>query len=55
MRVSYYAEANRVTIQVELNAEVESRLVAEAQAQGITVEKVAERFLEEAVGSRSAP
>lgn len=44
-----------MTIQVELNAEIEARLVAEARAQGLPLEKVAERLLQEALASRSAP
>ncbi len=44
-----------MTIQVELNAEIEARLAAEARAQGIPLEKVAERLLEEAVASHSLP
>jgi hypothetical protein len=44
-----------MTIQVELNSEVEARLVAEAKAQGLPLEKVAERLLQEALASRSAP
>jgi hypothetical protein len=42
-----------MTIQVELNAEIEAKLVAEARAQGIPLEKVAERLLQEALASRS--
>jgi hypothetical protein len=42
-----------MTIQVELNAEIEAQLVAEARAQGIPLEKVAERLLQEALASRS--
>lgn len=44
-----------MTIQVKLNAEIEARLVAEARAQGLPLEKVAERLLQEALASRSAP
>ena len=43
-----------MTIQVELNAEIEAQLVAEARVQGIPLEKVAERLLQEALASRSA-
>jgi hypothetical protein len=42
-----------MTIQVELNAEIEAQLAAEARAQGIPLEKVAERLLQEALASRS--
>jgi len=44
-----------MTIQVELNAEVEAQLVAEARVRGIPLEKVAERLLQEALASRSGP
>ncbi len=44
-----------MTIQVELSSEVEARLVAEARAQGIPPEKVAERLLQEALAARSIP
>ena len=37
-----------MTIQVELNAEIEAQLMAEARVQGIPLEKVAERLLREA-------
>jgi hypothetical protein len=43
-----------MTIQVELNAEIEAQL-AEARVQGIPLEKVAERLLQEALASRSVP
>jgi len=42
-----------MTIHVELNAQMEARLVAEARAHGTPLEKVAERLLEEALASRS--
>jgi hypothetical protein len=42
-----------MTIQVELSTEIEAKLVAEARAQGIPLEKVAERLLQEALASRS--
>jgi hypothetical protein len=41
-----------MTIQIELNPEGAARLLAEAQAQGISLEKVAERLLNEALASR---
>ena len=41
-----------MTIQVHLNKEVEERLLAEARAQGTTLEKLAERLLQEALASR---
>ncbi|MGA9641165.1 MAG: hypothetical protein WBQ72_07200 [Terriglobales bacterium] len=44
-----------MTIHVELDPEAEARLVAVAQAQGVPLEKVAERLLHEALASRSAP
>jgi hypothetical protein len=37
-----------MTVQVELNAEIEAQLVADARVQGIPLEKVAERLLQEA-------
>jgi hypothetical protein len=37
-----------MTIQVELNAEIAAQLMAEARVQGIPLEKVAERLLQEA-------
>jgi len=42
-----------MTIRVELNSETEARLVAEARAQGLPLEKVAERLLKEALDGRS--
>ena len=42
-----------MTIQVELNPEMEALLVAEAQAQGIALEKYAQRLLQEALDSRT--
>ncbi len=42
-----------MTIQVELNAEIEAQLVA--RVQGIPLEKVAERLLQEALASRTVP
>jgi hypothetical protein len=42
-----------MTIQVKLNADIEAKLVAEARAQGISLEKLAERLLQEALASRS--
>jgi hypothetical protein len=44
-----------MTIQVELNAEIEAQLMAEARVQGIPLEKVAERLLQEALASRYVP
>jgi hypothetical protein len=41
-----------MTIQVELNPEMEALLIAEAQAQGIALEKYAQRLLQEALDSR---
>jgi hypothetical protein len=40
-----------VTIKIELNPEIEARLAAEAQAQGIALEEYAQRLLQEAIGS----
>ena len=44
-----------MTIQVELNPEIEAQLVAEARVRGIRLEKVAERLLQEALTSLSVP
>src|SRR6266446_8716964 len=51
----YCGGQNTMTIQVELNAEIEAQLVAEARVQGIPLENVAERLLQEALASRSVP
>jgi hypothetical protein len=42
-----------VTIKVQLNAETEARLKAEARAQGLPLETVAEQLLKEALARRS--
>ncbi len=44
-----------MTIQVELNPEIEARLVAGAQARGISVEEYAETLLKEAVALQVEP
>lgn len=44
-----------MTIQVELNPEMEARLVAGAQERGISVEKYAETLLKDAVALHSQP
>ena len=44
-----------MTIRVELNPEMEARLVAEARSQGVPLEKLAERLLKEALTLRSLP
>jgi hypothetical protein len=44
-----------MTIRVELNPEMEARLVAEARSQGVPLEKLAERLLEEALTVSSLP
>ena len=41
-----------MTIQVELNPEVEARLAAKARAEGMPLERAAARILEEAMVSR---
>lgn len=38
-----------MTIRVELNAEIEAQLVAEARVQGAPLEKVVERLFQEAL------
>jgi hypothetical protein len=42
-----------MTIHVELKPEIAAQLAAEASAQGLSLEKVAERLLQEALASRS--
>ena len=42
-----------MTIRVDLSPETEARLVAEARAQGLPLEKVAERLLKDALTERS--
>jgi hypothetical protein len=42
-----------MTIRVKLNAETEARLQAEARAKGLTLEKVAEQLLKEALTGRA--
>ena len=42
-----------MTIQVELNAEMETQLAAEARARGMALEQYAQRLLEEAISSRT--
>jgi predicted HicB family RNase H-like nuclease len=44
-----------MTIRVELNPEMEARLVAEARSQGMPLEKLAERLLKEALTASSLP
>jgi hypothetical protein len=44
-----------MTIQVDLNAETEARLIAEARAQGLPLERLAERLLAEALIANSLP
>ena len=43
-----------MTIRFDLSPEMEARLVAEALAQGLPLEKVAERLLKEALADRSS-
>jgi hypothetical protein len=44
-----------MTILVEVNPELEARLAAEARAQGVSMEKAAERLLREILASRNGP
>jgi hypothetical protein len=44
-----------MTIHVELDPEAAARLLAEAHAQGVSLEKAAERLLQEALASRVVP
>lgn len=41
-----------MTIRVELNPETEARLIAEARAKGLPLEKAAEELLKEALATR---
>jgi hypothetical protein len=41
-----------MTIELKLNSETEARLIAEARAKGVPLEKVAEQLLEEALARR---
>lgn len=41
-----------MTIQLKLNSETEARLIAEARAQGVPLEKAVEQLLEEALAGR---
>jgi hypothetical protein len=42
-----------MTIRIELNPETEARLIAEARAKGLPLEKAAEQLLKEALTGRS--
>lgn len=44
-----------MTIHVELDPEAAARLLAEAEAQGLSLERVAERLLQEALAGRAVP
>jgi len=44
-----------MTIRVELNPDLEARLIAQARSQGVPVEKLAERLLNEAATASSLP
>jgi len=44
-----------MTIKVELNPETEARLVAQARSQGVPLEQLAERLLQEALTSSPLP
>jgi hypothetical protein len=41
-----------MTIQLKLNSETEARLIAEARAKGVPLEKAAEQLLEQALAGR---
>jgi hypothetical protein len=49
MRLIYLREAHFNDVRVELNPETEARLIAEARAKGLPMEKVAEQLLKEAL------
>lgn len=42
-----------MTIHVELDPEAAARLLAEAEAQGLSLERIAERLLQEALAARA--
>ena len=44
-----------MTIKIQLNAETEARLKAEVRAQGLPLETMAERLLNDALAGRSLP
>ena len=44
-----------MTIRVDLNPEMEARLISEARSQGIPLEKLAERLLKEALTANALP
>jgi hypothetical protein len=44
-----------MTIQIELDTETETRLIAEAGAKGLPLEKLAEQLLKTALAERSVP
>ncbi len=44
-----------MTIHVELDPEAAARLLAEATAQGLSLETIAERLLQEALAARAVP
>ncbi|MCI0355302.1 MAG: hypothetical protein L0099_09740 [Acidobacteria bacterium] len=44
-----------MTLQVKLDPETAAQLAAEARAQGLPLEKAAERLLQEALSSRTGP
>lgn len=44
-----------MTIKVELNPETEARLIAQARSQGVPLEQLAERLLQEALSASGLP
>ena len=44
-----------MTIQVDLNPEIEARLIAQARSRGVPLEKLAEQLLREALTATSLP
>jgi hypothetical protein len=53
MRLTYCERLIPMTIRLELDPETEARLIAEARAKGLTLERVAEQLLREALTGRS--
>jgi hypothetical protein len=52
---SIYEKGIAMTIRIELSPETEALLAAEGRAQGLPLEKVAERLLKEALKENAAP
>jgi len=53
--LTHLKEAHYADIRIDLNPEIEARLIAEARSQGVPLEKLAERLLKEALSASSLP